>query len=188
MTTQFRQVSYITAADVDAPAAESSIDYRQDVVTTVKQKIREAFRGFLAKDQGSRFVSPLFNVHSILDEQKLEGYRKFFETVDRYRACGAGWSRPNSVAPSPSQVESAAIAAANLILAGFEPPSPMMLDDGTIGAFWRDGECYLSIDFEPDGEHPWAGTNGDAYWVGVWNAANELPPNPLRKELKLIAD
>ncbi len=187
MTTQFRQISYIMSAEAEAPAAESSVDYRVDVVATVFHQIRDQWRSSLAHDADSRFVAPYYNVHAILDERRMEGYRNFFKAMDRYQVCTAGWNSEHSVAPSADQIENAAIGVANLILAGAQPPSPMLLDDGTIGAFWRSGQKYMSIDFETDGQHPWAGTDGEQYWAGVWEPSSELPP-ALDCELKSIAD
>ncbi|WP_301233812.1 hypothetical protein [Pandoraea cepalis] len=187
MKTQFNQISYIASSDTDSPAAEWIVDYRADVVTTVFQKIRQTFRDVLTKDESARFLSPLMNVHSLVDECKADGYRKFFQAVDRYQVCTAGWSSEHSVAPSSRQLESAAVAVANLILAGAEPPSAMLLDDGTIGAFWRKGQNYLSIDFDSDGDLPWAGTDGERYWAGVWKPSGELP-DAFRNELKSITD
>lgn len=187
MKTHFSQISYIASADAEGPAAESTIDYRQDVVASVFQQIRQAFREQLTRDQSFRFVSPAVNVHILLDARKADGYRKFFQAVDRYQACAVGWSTEHSATPSSKQIESAAVGVANLILAGAEPPSAMLLDDGTIGAFWRRGQNYLSIDFDADEEHPWAGTDGERYWAGVWKPSGELP-DAFGNELKSITD
>lgn len=187
MTTQYGQISYIAAADADVPAAESSVDYRLDFVTEFSQQIRERFRDFLAQDQASKFVSPVVNVHVILETQRLDEYRKFFRALDRYQVCIGGWNNEHSVTPSANQLESAAIGAANLMLAGAQAPNAMLLNDGTIGAYWRSGRNYASIDFEADGEHPWAGTDGQNYWSGVWKPSNELP-EALKNELKSISN
>lgn len=187
MTTQYgAQLSYISAIDAEVPAAESEIDYRSDVVTEFKQKIREVFRELLARDQKARFVSPAVNMYEILGSQKIEEYRKFFNSVDQYQLCSAGWNSVHSVVPSEEQIRSAFLGAANLILAGAQAPNAMLLDNGTIGAYWRSGKKYASIDFELDGEHSWAGTDGESYWVGVWNPTNKFPEK-LKTELRSIS-
>ena len=185
MTTNYMQISYIAAADADIPAAESKINYLSDLVTEFSQQIHAVIRNVLIHDQASRFVSPSVNVHTILETQKLDEYRDFFRAIERYSACKAGWNNEHSVTPSASQFESAAIGVANLILGGAPAPNAMLLDDGTIGAYWRRGHNYASIDFETDGEHPWAGTDGQSYWSGVWKPSSELPKD-LKSELKLI--
>lgn len=187
MTTQYgTQLSYISAIDAEVPAAESEIDYRSDIVTEFKQKIRQVFRVTLAEDQKSRFVSPSVNMYEILGAEKLDEYRKFFTSVDRYQICNTGWNSAHSVVPSEEQIQCAFLGAVNLILAGAQAPNAMLLDDGTIGAYWRSGEKYASIDFETDGEHSWAGTDGEKYWAGVWNPLNKLPEE-LKNELKSIS-
>lgn len=186
MTSQYSYVSYIAAADADQPAAASWVDYRSDLVAAVSNQIREVIVDFLSRNNASKSLSPLINVHSILDGQKLEEYRKFFRALDRYHACGRGWHGEYSTAPSAEQLESATKAVASLIVAGAPAPSAMLLDDGTIGAYWRNGETYASIDFDTDGEHPWAGTDGERYWSGVWEPLSTLPER-LSAELKSIA-
>ncbi|RYF48716.1 MAG: hypothetical protein EOO38_09505 [Cytophagaceae bacterium] len=186
MTTQYSYVSYIAAADADQPAAASWVDYRSDLVATVSNQIREVIGDFLSRNNASKALSPVINVHAILDGQKLEEYRKFFRALDKYNACTLGWNAQHSAAPSAEQLEIATKAVASLIVAGAPAPNAMLLDDGTIGAYWRNGETYASIDFDTDGEHPWAGTDGERYWSGVWQPSSTLPEQ-LSAELKSIA-
>jgi hypothetical protein len=185
MNTNYSQISYIATIDTNVPTAESRVDYRSDLVTEVSRKMRDAIRKFLAQDQASRFVSPSVNVHKILDAQNQEEYRNFFRAIDRYQACVAGWNSEHSVAPSASQIESAAMGVVSLMVGGAPAPNAMLLDDGTIGAYWRSGQSYASIDFEPDGEHLWAGTDGQRYWSGIWKSSSELP-EVMKSELNLI--
>lgn len=187
MTTQYSgQISYISAIDAEMPSAESQIDYRSDIVSEFSQKVRKMFRAFLAQDQKLRFVSPAVNMYEILGTEKLEEYRKFFKSVDRYQICASGWNSAHSVTPSDEQIRTAVFGATKLILIGAQAPNAMLLDDGTIGAYWRSGKKYASIDFEVDGEHSWAGTDGENYWSGVWNPADKFP-DELKSELKAIS-
>lgn len=186
MNTQYSmQISYISAIDMEAPSAESDIDYSLDIVTEFKNKLDGLCRAQLSKDQKSRFVSPAVNMHQILGYQDIEEYQKFFKTIDRYKICSSGWNNAHSVAPSEQHIQSALLGAAHLILAGTQAPNAMLLDDGTIGAYWRKGKKYASIDFEVDGEHSWAGTDGERYWAGVWNPKENIPRD-LMLELKSV--
>ncbi|MBC3916931.1 hypothetical protein H8L32_05535 [Undibacterium sp. CY18W] len=181
-TNQFRQISYITSLDVEVPAAESKIDYRSDLVFFFRKQIRDKFRHFVETNSKHQYVSTPPSVNN-LDIQVLEKYRKFFTTIEKYRACASGWRSANSVGPSDSQVDSAVLAIANLILIGIDAPNAMLLDDGTIGAYWRTGQKYVSIDFDADGEYPWAGTDGEKYWSGIWKSAGTFPQS-LHAELE----
>jgi hypothetical protein len=62
----------------------------------------------------------------------------------------------------------------------------MLLEDGTIGGYWRRGRCYVSIDFEVDGEHTWAGTDGVRFHSGTWQLPGNSMPQALASELRAI--
>lgn len=187
MSFQFHQVSYIASVDLDTPSAVSNVDYKQDFVSALFNEIRQKFREVASKDQSSLVVSPAINMHYFLDAEVAEGYRNFCHGMNRFMACSEGWSSEHSVGPSTEQFKSALLAIANLIVTGIKPPSPMLLDDGTVGAYWRNGRKYVSIDFDTDNQHPWAGTDGDHYWSGIWQLSEKLP-ELLNSELKTITE
>ena len=180
MTTSF-QVSYIRGTE-NGPVAKSKIDYRWDQVSKISAQIEEYLKD--ASLAGTVDISsPTVNIYVI--HSSLKAYRPFFSAVEKYEACVAGWRNEHSIAPSSQQIGSAILGVANLMLTGAPAPSPMLLDDGTVGAFWRSGQHYVSIDFEVDGIHTWVGTNGEEFKSGTWEPSGALPAE-LTSELKSI--
>ena len=57
-------------------------------------------------------------------------------------------------------------------------PKVMLLDEGTLGAFWRSGNNYASIDFDVDGIYPWAAAKDTDVVSGNWH--DETLPQALR--------
>ena len=102
-----------------------------------------------------------------------------------YRAHVSNWNGEATDVPSEEQKNAAFLGLANLVLALIPAPSPMLLEDGTIGAFWRRGQCYASIDFEVDGEHSWAGTDGTKFLSGTWKVPGQLPPELISELLSI---
>lgn len=88
-----------------------------------------------------------------------------------YRAHLANAVDEDSTPPTEAQMSSAYLALANLMLALVPAPSPMLLEDGTIGGYWRRGRSYASIDFEVDGEYTWVETDGENLRSGTWRSA-----------------
>lgn len=109
------------------------------------------------------------------DVDLLSGYQQFFESMAGYAALPQDWNGEGSSPASRASCEAATAALVNFAYAGITPPSPMLFKSGVVGAFWRDGQKYISIDFDEDGEYPWCATDGEQYWSGMWLAGSSIP-------------
>lgn len=109
------------------------------------------------------------------DRLYLSRYNSYLRTVDRYRGVHDEWCNTESSLPSREHISNAVAGILNLLSIGAPPPMPMILQEGTIGAYWRFGEKYVSIDFEADGEFIWAGTDGRDFFSGTWDSHGSFP-------------
>jgi hypothetical protein len=151
-------------------AMEPIVDYRGGLVRELQRKMEE-FVGDLTV-----FVSNLsYPQQSLLSGGTLvEAYQAQFDTIERYRSAPSNWSSGPVSAPTEEQVRVARRALLQLFFAKVPAPKVMLLDEGVIGAYWRRGNNYASIDFDADGEFPWAIVNGDDIESGIW--MGDLPP------------
>ena len=157
-----------------SPPAISEIDYFASPLEQIRTQINSWLDSFgsqtrLETEDATLIVAP----RAQIPQGYFDSYELVFRTVMFYRA------RVGDAidVPSEEQKNAALLGLANLILAFMPVPSPMFLEDGTIGAYWRRGQHYASIDFEVDGEHTWAGTDGTKYLSGTWRVPGEqLPP------------
>lgn len=155
-------------------AAISEIDYLASPLEQIRTQVNRwlgnsGSQTRLETEDATLVVAPCAQV----PQAYFDSYEPVFSTVMHYRA------RVGDVTevPSEEQTNAALLGLANLISAFMPAPSPMLLEDGTIGAYWRRGQHYASIDFEVDGEHTWAGTDGTKYLSGTWKVPGEqLPP------------
>lgn len=65
-----------------------------------------------------------------------------------------------------------------LMLAGVPAPALMLLNDGTVAAFWRRADAYASIDFDADGEFAWSAASTLEITSGTWTGG--AMPSSLR--------
>ncbi|AYY97671.1 hypothetical protein EGY19_09565 [Burkholderia multivorans] len=168
------------------PTAESNIDY----VRSPLEEIRNLLNGWFA-ELGSQtrmecadsalFVAPVPR----LSPEFIGGYAPFFKAIFLYQAHLVG--SEDATPPSMDQLGAAYLGLANLMAALVPAPSPMLLEDGTIGGYWRRGRCYASIDFEVDGEHTWVETDGKEVRSGVWKLPGQPVPSALLHELLALA-
>lgn len=168
------------------PSAKSEVDY----CVSPMEQIRTQVNGWLDSlgsptrietDDVTLLVAP----RPQIPQEYFDSYEPVFKTVMLYRARLGHWS-DEADAPSEEQKNAALLGLVNLISALMPAPSPMLLEDGTIGAYWRRGQHYASIDFEVDGEHSWAGTDGTKYISGTWKVPGEQLPPALINELLSI--
>ncbi|MBU0688444.1 MAG: hypothetical protein KJ850_08885 [Gammaproteobacteria bacterium] len=167
-------------------AAKSEVDYW----VSPMEQIRTQVNGWLGSLGSSTRIETedatlLVAPRAQIPQEYFDSYESVFRTVMLYQTRLGHWNGEADV-PSEVQKNAALLGLANLILALMPVPSPMLLEDGTIGAYWRRGQHYASIDFEVDGEHSWAGTDGTKYLSGIWKVPGEQLPPALINELQLI--
>lgn len=169
------------------PAAKSNVDYLVSPVEQIRNQVNAWLATFGSQTQvetedATLLVAPTSQV----PQEFFDSYEPVFRTVLLYRADVVHWGDAESDRPSEEQKNAALLGLANLVLALVPAPSPMILEDGTIGAYWRRGQCYASIDFEVDGEHSWAGTDGKTFKSGTWKVSGGQVPPALMRELQSI--
>lgn len=169
------------------PAAKSDVDYLLSPLDQIRTQVN-AWLGLFGsrtrvetEDATLRVAPP-----AQIPQEYFDSYESIFRTVTLYRAGVGHWNGEAIDAPSEEQKGAALLGLANLILALLPAPSPMFLKDGTIGAYWRRGQYYASIDFEVDGEHSWADTDGTTFHSGTWKLpGDQLPPVLINKLLSI---
>ena len=176
---------FVSAAQ---PAATSHVDYLASPMDQIRTQVNAWLGGFgsrtrIETEDATFLVAPPRQI----PQEYFDSYESVFRTVMLYRARVCHWNVEAIDVPSEEQKNAALLGLANLILALMPAPSPMLLEDGTIGAYWRRGKHYASIDFEVDGEHSWAGTDGIKYLSGTWKVPGEQLPPALVNELLSIS-
>ena len=168
------------------PAATSDVDYLVSPVEQIRTQFNNWLAGFgsqtrVQTEDATWLVAPRFQISQAF----FDRYEPVFTTVMLYRAHLGNWQEGEPDIPSEAQKNAALLGLANLVFACVPAPSPMLLEDGTIGAYWRRGQCYASIDFEVDGEHSWAGTDGKQFRSGTWKIPGQLPPELVNELLSI---
>lgn len=168
------------------PAAKSDVDYLVSPVEQIRTQINNWLSSFgsqtrIQTEDATWLVAPRFQI----SQEFFDSYEPVFKTVMLYRARVANWQDGEPDVPTEAQRSAALLGLANLVVSLLPAPSPMLLEDGTIGAYWRRGQCYASIDFEVDGEHSWAGTDGKHFRSGTWKVPGQLPPELLSELLSI---
>ena len=97
-----------------------------------------------------------------------------FAMIDYLKSSPFNWSMSEVATPSAEQVNMARKALSIMVLTGIPAPKLMLLNDGTIGAYWQEHELYASIDFDQDGEWPWTVVNKSVQ-SGIWTPAEPVP-------------
>jgi hypothetical protein len=98
----------------------------------------------------------------------LDAYAAQLNAIEHLRARPANWSANPVSAPDAARTGAAQRGLIMLLLAGIPAPTVMLLNDGTVAAFWRRDNTYASMDFDADGEFPWSVANGLAVTSGTW--------------------
>lgn len=148
--------------------AEPTVDYENSLMREVQRKLGDFTGGLRAfmidKEQIDHLGIPV----------RLEAYEAQFEAIERLRLLPANWSTSPTEAPNAEQTQAAQIGLIKLYLTGIAAPKIMLLDGGTLAAYWRRGMAYASIDFDTDGEYPWSAAKGHDIVSGIW-AGGPLP-------------
>jgi hypothetical protein len=152
------------------PPYASTVDYRagrlRDMVTTAVKVAMELDHPAEDFGQGTCRAP---TVQLKFSEGLLSGYEAFGRVMNKYAELASHWQEPDATPPTRETREAAGRALYHLLFAGVIAPSAMLHETGIIGGFWRKGKAYLSIDFEPDGNHPWAYSAGNGtYLSGTW--------------------
>jgi len=170
------------------PAARSTVDY---LISPIEQ-ISEQLNRWLASEGSASQVQCDYSTWVVAPSHRIpheyfESYQPFFNAMQLYRECVVRTGGDAELsAPSESQRNAALLGLANLMAALVPAPAPMLLEDGTIGGYWRRGRRYISIDFEVDGRHTWAGTDGERFRSGTWELPGHAMPQMLANELLAI--
>jgi hypothetical protein len=170
------------------PAAMSSVDYFQSPIQQIQNRLNEWLASFGSRTQlqcedSALVVAPA----SRIAPEFFDGYKPFFRAILLYQARLGVPVGGNSVPPSETQMNAAFLGLANLMAAFVPAPAPMLLENGTIGGYWRRGRCYASIDFEADGEHTWVETDGQEFKSGTWKLPGQPVPAALVQDLLVLA-
>ena len=177
---------YFVAAS--QPAAKSNVDYLQSPIQQIRSRLNEwladlGSRTEMQCEDSALVVAPA----SKISPEFFDDYEPFFKTIFLYQARLGAPDTDGSAPPSEAQMNAAFLALANLMAAFVPAPAPMLLEDGTIGGYWRRGRCYASIDFEVDGEHTWVETDGREFKSGTWKLPGQPVPSALVQELLALA-
>ena len=175
---------FVSAAQ---PAAKSEVNYLVSPMEQIRTQVNDWLGSFgsqtrVETEDAILLVAP----RAQIPQEYFDSYEPVFRTVMLYRARVGHWNGEAIDVPSEEQKNAALLGLVNLISALVPAPSPMLLEDGTIGAYWRRGQHYASIDFEVDGEHSWARTDGTKYLSGTWKVPGEQLPPALISELLSI--
>ncbi|MDD2742244.1 MAG: hypothetical protein PHV02_08215 [Rhodocyclaceae bacterium] len=162
---------------------ESAVDYLSTPSNKVMSVLSDWFSrlGYNAQVQCNHEHWMYAPSASPIGKDLLDAYEQCFSIIEDRIQFGEAES-----SPSNSQRTAALLVLGNLLLAAFPAPSPMFLSNGTIGGFWRRGKCYASIDFEEDGEHTWAITNGKEVEVGSWHQDDMPLPSDLLANIQKV--
>jgi hypothetical protein len=95
--------------------------------------------------------------------------------IEHFKSAPSNWSTAEAEAPSDEQVRVAKLALITIMINSIPVPKVMLLDGGTIGAYWRRDDQYASIDFDQDGEYPWTFANGLTLRSGIWIQSQPFP-------------
>ena len=169
-------------------AAKSDINYLVSPIEQISDQINNWFssigkKTFLQCEDTTLVVAPIHQIPA----EFFESYKPFFTAVHHYQSSVIGVDDGDDLKSlSNLQITAALLGMANLMAALVPAPSPMFLEDGTIGGYWRRNQYYVSIDFEVDGEHTWVGTNGEEFQSGTWKLPGNQMPIALSKELHYI--
>lgn len=98
----------------------------------------------------------------------VDAYAAQLNAIEHMRAKPANWSAAPVAAPDAARTDAAQRGLIMLLLAGVPAPTLMLLNDGTVAAFWRRADAYASMDFDADGEFAWSAANAAGIASGTW--------------------
>lgn len=104
----------------------------------------------------------------VLSAAHVDAYAVQLNAIEHMRARPANWSAAPVTAPDAARTDAAQRGLIMLLLAGVPAPTLMLLNDGTVAAFWRRADAYASMDFDADGEFAWSAANAVDVTSGTW--------------------
>ncbi len=103
-------------------------------------------------------------------------YGNALRAIDGLCQSPLNYSEHTPDAPGEAQVEAAKAGLLKLATNNLPEPKIMLLDDGTLGAFWyARGNRYVSIDFEADGNLVWGVDDETGIEVGEFRVTGDIP-------------
>ncbi|MFB9241427.1 hypothetical protein IV454_07485 [Massilia antarctica] len=115
----------------------------------------------------------------VLSATLVDAYADQLNEIEHLRARPANWSTAPVAAPDTARTNAAQRGLIMLLLAGIPAPTLMLLNDGTVAAFWRHADAYASMDFDADGEFAWSAANAGKVTSGTWTGG--VLPAPLHE-------
>jgi hypothetical protein len=168
--------SYFLPSSYKSPSVGH--DYRAGLIHDLVNKLQRCFNlaapdrvvdQMLAQFVGLGFSDPISLTSRAAD------YAAQMEAIERLKAAPANWSMAEAIAPSDVQALVARDALIAMMLAALPAPRVMLLDGGTLGAYWKRDGMYASIDFDEDGEFPWTVADGNMIGSGIWSITQPVP-------------
>lgn len=103
-------------------------------------------------------------------------YERAYRQVDNLRQNPANYSDNDPNVPSPVQETTAKAALFKLAESGLPEPKIMLLDDGTLSAYWFiDNKNYASIDFDASKNLIWGIDEEGCITVGEFSLDDTIP-------------
>jgi hypothetical protein len=124
----------------------------------------------------ARQAGVVYMTESLSRPGNVRGYDLILEQVRNFQGLNDGWDGPGSKPPTLMTYQASVLALVTFMVLGAPAPRLLIMRDGTVGAYWKSGKIYGSIDFEEDGEHLWVCTDGTDYWNGTWQPGKSLAP------------
>lgn len=176
--------SYFLPSSCTSPSIGPS--YRAGLIHDLVNKVQRCFNQaaadpvvdpIFAQFVGLGFSDPISLTAVAAD------YAAQMDAIELLKAAPANWSMAKAVAPSDEQALVARDALISMMVAALPAPRVMLLDGGTLGAYWKRDGIYASIDFDQDGEFPWTVADGNIIDSGIWSITQPVP-QPLRTALR----
>lgn len=149
----------------------SAAKFKSYSSSALKQHFQETLERLVSEKSSTAFGAPTFQL-SPAGIAEIGKFISDLETVVWVSACRSGRA-VNS--PTPQAFLVAAWGCVKMVEAGFSSPRAKVLPEGTLGGYWRRGDCYAAIDFEEDGEHLWTVTDGQNFKSGTWKVSEKVP-------------
>ncbi len=155
---------------VPVSGAESTVDYRGGIVRELAQRVQS-----MGASARAVFSNMFGQLDPLSSSPHMDAYMTQLSTIERFRAAPTNWSTSPVAAPNLEQTVAAQRGLLLLLLEDVPAPKVMLMNDGTLAAFWRRGDMYASIDFDADGEFPWSAAWALDVTSGTWEGG-ALPP------------
>lgn len=116
-----------------------------------------------------------FKINPNASAQLREAYEQVLLLFASIKTHPDKWSVSiQPVAPDEAQYQAAFLGLQRLFKHNCPAPSLMLLNDGVIGAYWRQKEHYASLDFDSQNAYSWVVSNQVDVTGNTWKD-DELP-------------